>query len=164
MFKRKDEEANADLPTTPADPTSVLHDDLGLYHLWYLEIRMQEELVRGARIGSVFSLAAWQLHQLPGESMSREQYELAAQLITKSVRAYDISARLDATRFAALLLDASNEAASTVAFRLKSDLQVRLSALGRWRAGVASFPNDGVDGNALIQTAFRRLEGDARAA
>jgi hypothetical protein len=163
MFEQEVDNANAQAAAM-SDPTFALLDANGLHHLWYLELRMQEELVRGARTGSVFSLGAWEVHQLPGESMSRQQYEQAAAVIKKSVRAYDIPARLDGTRFAALLLDANYEAATAVAFRLKSELQLRLATAGRWQAGVASFPTDSADGNAIIQMTFQRLEGDARAA
>ena len=85
-----------------------------------------------------------------------------AQLIAKSLRAYDIIARIDEHRFVAILFDAGYDAASTVAFRLKGDLQVRVPSVGKWQAGVATFGRDGVHGDALIQAALRRLDEDAR--
>jgi GGDEF domain-containing protein len=88
----------------------------------------------------------------------------AAAFIEKRLRTYDVLARIDEERFAALLLDAEYQTASTVAFRIKADLQTRLPSAGRWQAGVATFGRDGVDGDALIQAMFRRLEEDARAA
>ena len=147
-----------------ASAERILRDEVGLYHLWYLELRMREELARGGRTGQVFSLATWQLRLLPGEVPSDELFRQAAEHIGNSLRAYDVYARIDEHRFVAILFDAPFESASTVAFRIKGDLQVRVQSAGRWQAGVAAFPVDGVDGNSLIQAAFRRLDEDSRAA
>ncbi|MDZ4277794.1 MAG: diguanylate cyclase [Dehalococcoidia bacterium] len=143
---------------------AALRDPFGLYHLWYLELRLQEELARASRVNGVLSLATWQLKLLPGESADDELIGRVGQLISQSLRPYDVPARLDADRFAGILLDADYEDATTVAFRIKGDLQLRVRRAGRWQAGVATFPQDGVDANALIQTAFRRLDSDSTAA
>jgi GGDEF domain-containing protein len=88
----------------------------------------------------------------------------AADFIVSSLRAYDIVARADVDRIAAILFDAGYEVATTVAFRIKGDLQRRQPSAGRWLAAVAAFGRDGVDGDTLIQTIFRRLDADAGAA
>ena len=171
LFKRKPkEEASHEGRSPPGrgnlsavdEAYAALRDGLGLYHLWYLDMRLREELARAARADGVFSLAAWRPRLLPGEAFPDEVAAQAAQFITQSLRSYDIIARIDEHRFAAVLLDAGYEAASTVAFRLKGDLQVRVPSIGKWQAGVASFGRDGVDGDALIQAALRRLDEDAR--
>ena len=167
MFKRKPkQETPADQPnangTSPVD--AALRDELGLYHLWYLELRLTEELARAARTESVFSLAAWQLRVLPGETPHSDLLEQAAKLITGSLRNYDIPSRIDAVRFVAILFDADLADASTVAFRIKGDLQLRAASAGKWQAGVATFQRDGLDADALISATLRRLEEDARAA
>lgn len=169
FFKRRDKKEALDEERPPPggggdDPSAVLRDDFGLFHLWYLEMRLREELARAARVNSVFALACWQLKLLPGESPSQALLLQAAEHIAGSLRSYDIVARLDDERFVAILLDAPLEAASTVAFRIKGDLQVRVGSVGRWQAGLAAFPRDAVDGDGLIQAAFRRLNEDARAA
>lgn len=168
FFKRQkdapEEERSPPKGSGVADPTQALRDESGLHHLWYLELRLKEELARAARINSVFSLACWHLKLLPGEAPSPTLLQQAADLIAGSLRSYDILARLDEQRFAAILFDAQYEAAATVAFRIKGDLQVRVPSAGRWQAGVAAFPRDAVDGDGLIQAAFRRLGEDARAA
>ena len=143
---------------------AVLRDSLGLYHLWYLERRLQEELVRAPRNKSCFSLATWRLRTLPGETPSPELFAKAASLISNRLRSYDVYARIDENRLVAILYDADFQAASTVAFRLKADMQVGIASSGRWQAGVATFPADGVDGDSLINAASRRLDEDARAA
>ncbi len=171
VFGRKQKpEQPAEAATSAAIETeapaadAVLRDPLGLYHLWYLERRLQEELARAPRINSCFSLATWRLRLLPGETPSPELLAKAASLIASSLRSYDVYARIDETRIVAILYDADFQAASTVAFRLKGDLQVGIASSGRWQAGVATFPADGVDGDSLIHAAFRRLDEDARAA
>jgi GGDEF domain-containing protein len=153
-------EARASARSGPA----VLHDELGLYHLWYLELRLKQELARAARSESAFTLAAWKLRALPGAPPSDEYMRQAADFIVSSLRAYDIVARVDVDRIAAILFDAGYEVATTVAFRIKGDLQRRQPSAGRWLAAVAAFGRDGVDGDTLIQTIFRRLDADAGAA
>jgi hypothetical protein len=145
-----------------APPDAALRDELGLHQLWYLELRLGDELARSSRAGHVFSLAAWQLRLLPGESPDPEVLAKAAALMRASLRSYDVVARIDDERFVAILLDASFHSASTVAYRIKGDLQMRVPSAGRWQAGIATFQQDGVDGNALIQAALRRLSEDAR--
>ena len=162
MFKRREQEP--DPGPSPPQTDAVLRDDLGVHQLWYLEMRLKEELARGSRTNGVFSLACWQLKLLPGERPSDDLLRQAAELIQEGLRTYDILARIDECRFVALLLDAQYEAASTVAFRIKGDLQVRVLSAGRWQAGVAAFPRDAVDADGLIQASFRRLGDDARAA
>lgn len=166
FFKRAPKEAPSPPgPAPPAPPReAVLRDDLGLHHLWYLELRLQQELARASRTGSVFSLAAWHLRLLPGETLAPELCRRAAELIKSSLRSYDIVARIDDERFVALLFDAEFQAAATVAFRIKGDLQIRVATTGKWQAGVATFQRDGVNADALIQATLRRLEEDARAA
>ena len=167
MFKRKPKiETPADQPSANgASPVDhALRDELGLYHLWYLELRLAEELDRAARTESVFSLVAWQLRVLPGEIPHFDLLEQAAKLITGSLRNYDIPSRIDTVRFVAILYDADLADASTVAFRVKGDLQIRAPSAGKWQAGVATFQRDGLDGDALISATLRRLEEDARAA
>jgi GGDEF domain-containing protein len=169
LFKRKPREGDAEggpnaSGPPPGGPEAALRDELGLHHLWYLELRLREELARASRANGMFSLAAWKLRLLPGEAPSDDYLRQAAAFITSQLRTYDLVARIDAERFVAILLDAGHEDANNVAFRIKGDLQIKLPSAGRWQAGVATFSRDGVDGDSLIQATFRRLEGDARAA
>jgi hypothetical protein len=166
LFKRKprDEPEPVDrAPLSAVDEAyAALHTELGLHHLWYLELRLKEELARAARTDGVFSIAAWRPRLLPGEPMPPQLIVQAGQIISKSLRSSDVAARLDENRLVGLLLDARFEDSTTVAFRIKADLQVRISGAGKWQAGVATFGRDGVDGDGLIQAVLRRLEEDAR--
>jgi len=145
-------------------PQAVLCDELGLYQRWYVELRTREELARGARVGTFFSIASWRLRLPPGEELSSELAKRAADAINAGLRTYDLPARIEQDLFGAILFDADYDAAATVAFRIKGDLQARAAAATRWQAGIATFPNDGVDADTLISTALRRLAEDALAA
>ena len=168
LFKRKARDEGAIHERGPPaassahDAALVLRASSGLHHLWYLELRLREELVRASRADRPFSIGAWRPRLLPGESFPEQQLQQVAEVIAKSLRSYDVIARVDEHRFVALLFDASYENAATVAFRIKSELQVRVPGAGRWQAGVASFGRDGTDGDSLIQTTLRRMEEDAR--
>ena len=141
-----------------------LRDKLGMYHLWYLERRLKDELARAARKEGIFSLICWRLRGLPGETIPDELVAKAAEIISGGLRTYDVFARVDEERFVALLFDAEQQPATTAAFRIKGDMQVQMQTTGRWQAGIATFPQDGVAGDSLIQAAFRRLAEDSRAA
>lgn len=171
-FKRKPRDEGSGEKPSPegsgakarADPAMVLRDELGFHHLWFLDLRLGEEQARATRSEGVFSLCGWRLRLLPGEKLEREVLMRAAEVIAASLRTYDIVARIDEERLAALLVDADYHNAATVAYRIKADIQTKLPSSGRWQAGVATFGKDGVDADGLINTMFRRLEEDAQAA
>ncbi len=100
---------------------------------------------------------------LPGETADPELLARCAAQIAKSLRSYDIQARIDNERFGAILFDADYHNAATVVFRIKGALQLRVLAAGKWQAGVATFRRDGVDAGSLIRAGLRRLEEDTRA-
>ena len=164
MFRRKQEEPYAPEGAEQHENGHVasLRDELGLYHLWYFELRLSQELARASRSNGVFSIATWYLRLLPNEVPGPELLRKAASIITESLRSYDVVARIDEYRFGALLYDAKYEEAATVAHRLKGDIQIKVPSAGKWRAGIATFGRDGVDGDALLQTSLRRLDEDAR--
>ncbi len=163
MFKRKQEKPSASegVEQPQNGDAASLRDELGLYHLWYFELRLSQELARASRSNGVFSIATWHLRLLPNEVPGPELLSKAASIIAESLRSYDIVARIDEYRFGALLYDAKYEEAATVAHRLKGDIQIKVPSAGKWRAGIATFGRDGVDGDTLIQTSLRRLNEDA---
>lgn len=149
---------------TASDPAAVLRDELGLHHLWYLELRLQHELARANRSESVFSLVAIELRLLPGEVAGPNLLSRCAAAMAKRFRVYDVVACIDGQRFVAVLLGAPFDQASTVAQRVKSQLQLVGQSAGRWQAGVATYGTDGRDADSLIQAALQRLEEDSIAA
>lgn len=166
VFKRSKREEPQSIPEAQSSgsPDAVLRDELGLHHLWYFEQRLAHEVARAARTDSIFSVAVWRLRLLPGESLAPELLRKCASLISESLRRYDLATRIDEERLGALLLDAEYSDAATVAFRIKGDLQMHAPSVGKWQAGVATFQRDGVDADALIRAALRRLDEDAKAA
>jgi GGDEF domain-containing protein len=95
---------------------------------------------------------------LPGSEPDPQIVAKAARLIASKLRTYDLVACISDARVAALLLDADNHHASTVAYRIKADIQVEIPGAGKWKAGVATFGRDGADGDSLIQVALRRMD------
>ncbi len=171
LFKRRarDDPQGAPEEASPSSATStpagaVLRDELGLHQLWYLDMRLKEELVRASRADHTFSLATWEPRLLPGDVPDPRIIAAAAALIAGKVRTYDLVCRISEYRFAGLLLDADYHNAATVTFRIKSDIQIGIPGAGKWKAGVATFGRDGNDGDSLIQVALRRMEEGSSAA
>jgi hypothetical protein len=168
LFKRRSQEAEPPaaegVPKQPAEGAALLRDELGLSHLWYLELRLKEELVRAARGATIFSIATWEPKLLPGDEPSAEIMNRAAGLIVGKLRSSDPVGRVDGRRYVGLLLDADYHHATTVAYRIKADIQVLVQGAGKWRAGVATYGRDGVDVEGLIQVALGRMDEAARAA
>ena len=80
-----------------------LRDKLGMYHLWYLERRLKDELARAARKGGIFSLVCWRLRGRPGETIPDELVAQAAEVISGGLRTNDVVAQFDEARFVALV-------------------------------------------------------------
>ncbi len=167
LFKRRSRDGPQDaLPEPPpkASGGDAVRDELGLHQLWYLDLRLKEELVRSSRSDHVFTIATWEPRLLPGDEPDPEIVAKAAKLIASKLRSYDLVARLSDGRIAGVLLDADYHNASTVAYRIKADIQVEIPGAGKWKAGTATFGRDGVDGDSLIQVALRRMDEGASAA
>ena len=175
FFKQKaDEPAGPAASESPPDQAvpdspdqgvsdSALRDESGLHALWYLDLRLREELSRAGRANHIFSLAAWQVKLLPGELPGPDFQLACARLINDTLRGYDVAAQVGPGSYVAILFDAKHDDARTVTFRLKGELGLKVPSVGRWQAGLATYPEDALDGNELIQVAFRRLEADALA-
>jgi len=167
FFKRKAEEpaepAASESSPDQATLEAAVCDENGLHALWYMEMRLREELVRAGRANLIFSLAAWQVKLLPGETPGPDFQRACARLIKDALRTYDVAAQTGPGSYVAILLDAKYDDARTVTFRLKGELGLKVPSVGRWQAGLSTYPEDALDGNELIQIAFRRLEADALA-
>ena len=168
LFKRRPRDAEPPavkgVPKHAAEGAAILRDELGLSHLWYLELRLKEELARAARGGVIFSIATWEPRLLPGDEPNAAIMSRAAALIVGKLRSSDLVGRIDDQRYVGVLLDADYHHASTVAYRIKADIQVLIPGAGRWRAGIATYGRDGVDVDGLIRVALRRMDEDAQAA
>jgi hypothetical protein len=167
LFKRRPRDGSEAAPDTTPPKSGKgeldLRDELGMHQLWYLDMRLKEELARASRSGAVFSLATWEPRMLPGDVMDPQVLTACAKLIVGKLRTYDLTAQIGDNRFAAVLLDADNHEASTVVFRIKADMQVQVPGGGKWKAGVATYGRDGADADSLIQVALRRMDEAAAA-
>jgi hypothetical protein len=166
LFKRKpregEEAAASDAPKEErVAGSAILRDELGLFQPWYLDMRYREELARAARGAVIFSIAAWSPRLLGDDDPDPAIMARVAKLIADKLRDYDIACRIDERRILALLLDADYHHASTVAYRIKADIQIQIPGAGKWRAGAATYGRDGVDADSLMQVALRRLEEDS---
>ncbi len=167
LFKRRSRDGPQDTPPEPPPKASgddAVRDELGLHQLWYLDLRLKEELARSSRSDHVFTVATWEPRLLPGDELNPAIIAKAAKLIAGKLRSYDLVTRISEARIEGILLDADYHHASTVAYRIKADIQVEISGAGKWKAGTATFGRDGVDGDSLIQVALRRMDEGASAA
>jgi hypothetical protein len=166
LFKRRsrDDAESAPDPPATAGGVTLLRDKHGLHQLWYMEVRLTEELTRAARSERVFSLATWEPRLLPGDTLRPDIMAQVASLIASKLRTYDVAALISESRIAAMLLDADHQHASTVTYRIRADIQIEIPGAGKWRAGVATFGRDGVDGDSLIQAALRRMDDSSSGA
>jgi hypothetical protein len=169
LFKRRpreDQQAASD-ETAPEEVPSVdatiLRDQHGLHQAWYLDMRLQEELMRAARTGHPFSIAAWEPQLLRNDVPDPQVIDRAAAFIANKLRSYDLVGRMAEHRFVAVLLDADYHLAKTVAYRINADIPANIPRAGKWKAAIATFGRDGVDGDSLIQAALRRLDDHSRA-
>lgn len=107
----------------------------GLYAFWYLQLRVDEELIRAARNGtSLYCLSVW--------TENPEQLDLLVTSARECIRPYDLAAYLDNGHVALILLDATSVVAHVVMHR------VVVAAGEGLDAGVSCSP---VDGNTLAE-------------
>lgn len=165
LFGRSREPGEA-AHTRDGDAESILLDKTsGLYALWYFRHRLGEEVARCSRYGRPLALVVCELNLLPGESVADETIQRVGEVIRSGIRQTDLATCLDRSNFAALLVEARPTVAATIAHRLKSELTLRVrSHRGPWKSGTAAFPDDGVDAEAILQVAQRRLREDVSAA
>ncbi len=165
FFRGRSKEAEgpgkADGEAVESTEAALLDEATGLYKSWYFERRLNEEVQRCARYGRVFTLLYWEPRLLPGEVLEPQVMARAAAVVKEGLRQTDLAAQTERTRFAAILVEADQNTGRTVAFRMKTQLASRVrGAPGTWRAGMAVFPDDGVDAVSLLRVAARRLVED----
>jgi GGDEF domain-containing protein len=160
--KRRDEAA----PAGQENPEAILLDgDSGLHHLWYVRHRLAEEVARCARHKRPFAVVLLETQLLPGENVPEEAILTAGKVLRSALRQIDLAARMERTSFIVMLAEATDAVAKPVAQRLRSQLTLQVPSIrARWKAGTATFPDDGVDPDALLQVAARRLREDFGAA
>jgi GGDEF domain-containing protein len=162
FFRTRSKNVDKAASAQDEDPETALVDRIsGLYRDWYFERRLREEVVRCARYDHTFAVVVWEMRLLPDEALPDDLLARAREVIQRRLRDTDLAARAEGAQFMALLVETPPDLARMVAFRLKSDLEVQVhSGKGRWKAGYATFPQDGVEASVLSQVAMRRLKED----
>jgi len=138
----------------------------GLYNHRYFHERLEEEISRGLRFGSIFSLVFLDLDffkryndshgHLAGDEILRQ----VGQSLKKSLRKTDMAYRYGGDEFSVILPATSGPNAYRVAERIRKSVEEGISSRDRLMTcsvGVATWPTDGVMRDALIQSADSTL-------
>ncbi len=132
---------------------SVMFDEnTGLYHAWYLEMRLEEEATRCDRYGLEMALIVLRAGQVDLPQLSSGEWGSLAASVARSaartVRTVDMTAALGPMEFAVCLVHAGHETALAVTRRLLEEL----SGL-ECSVGVVVYPSDCDDVSELVQLA-----------
>ena len=130
----------------------------GLFHHWYLELRLDGEIRRCQRYDLPLAVIAVKVEYPDGELSPAAQEQLNADLalhVARTVRDVDIPAGLGELEYAVFLPQSDRAGAEATAARLRD-------ALGEYSTatGIALYPEDGCEGRLLLEHA-RRLAQSA---
>jgi len=140
----------------------------GLYNRRLFEEQFEKELNRALRYNQHLALIILDLHQFKevndryGHPQGDLLLQTAASTLRKSLRTSDYAFRIGGDEFALLLVHSDSEQASTLARRIRANfgsaVQVIQASVGLGMDyGIAVFPGDGDQKDALIRIADRRL-------
>jgi len=142
-------------------------DDLtGLYNHRYFHERLEEEISRGLRFGSTFTLVLLDLDLFKGYNDAHghlagdEVLRQVGQAIKGSLRNTDLAFRYGGDEFALILASTSPDNAHKVSERVRSNIEEGMSSKElpiTCSLGVSSWPADGLMKDALIQSADSTL-------
>jgi len=148
----------------------VLTDDATqIYNSRFLESALKREIHRSDRHGQELSLIRVEIDGLEqfkethGKARAARLFKQLAAILAKQVRSSDVLGKDEANEFLALLPQTGRDDATEVAERMRT--AVAATAFAPVQAGavtatfsVASFPQDGIDVDALLAVAERALE------
>jgi diguanylate cyclase (GGDEF)-like protein len=140
----------------------------GLYNRRLFEEHFEKELNRAVRYNQHLALIIMDLHQFKevndryGHPQGDLLLQTAAGTLRKSLRTSDYAFRIGGDEFALLMVHSDSEQANTLARRIRasfgSAVQVMHASVGLGMDyGIAVFPGDGDQKDALIRIADRRL-------
>ena len=127
---------------------SIRHEENGLYSDWYFRLRLQEEIDRAARYGLRFTLLLGRPTLIHNELDAHATSGLFYDGLRHRLRKSDLPAILKDGTLAILL----PHTASGAPIQQRLTKQLAATSLA---TGVASFPEDGDDGDKLIDAAAR---------
>jgi diguanylate cyclase (GGDEF)-like protein len=140
----------------------------GLYNRRLFEEHFEKELNRAVRYNQHLALIILDLHQFKevndryGHPQGDLLLQTAASTLRKSLRTSDYAFRIGGDEFALLLVHSDSEQANTLARRIRANfgsaVQVMQASVGLGMDyGIAVFPGDGDQKDALIRIADQRL-------
>jgi diguanylate cyclase (GGDEF)-like protein len=140
----------------------------GLYNRRLFEEHFEKELNRALRYNQHLALIILDLHQFKevndryGHPQGDLLLQTAASTLRKSLRTSDYAFRIGGDEFALLLVHSDSEQANTLARRIRANfgsaVQVMQASVGLGMDyGIAVFPGDGDQKDALIRIADQRL-------
>lgn len=134
------------------DPSS------GLLSPWYFELRLDEECHRAQRYNMSMTILAFEQVEQPvplprhGDSMRLE--DEAAATLKANLRSVDLVASHGFSGYRVALLQCNYEESKAIVARIMGELRS-----SQWNVGVASLPEDALNGKALLQVAVERAGG-----
>ena len=141
---------------------AIYDQQTGLFHRWYFEFRLSGEVKRCQRYGSEMAVLAIRVEpsdgNIPSATWEVVSSDLAL-LVARTMRTVDIPATLGALEYALCLPECDRAGAEEAAQRV-------LDALGDYDAavGLALYPEDGSDGETLLEQARQRADRRSSAA
>ena len=138
----------------------------GLYNHRYFHERLEEEISRGLRFGSIFSLVFLDLdffkryNDTHGHLAGDEILRQVGHSLKNSLRNTDMAFRYGGDEFSVILPATSGPNAYKVAERIRKSVEEGISSkdlLMTCSVGVATWPTDGMMRDALIQSADSTL-------
>ena len=137
--------------------SAALYDPLtAIFHRWYFELRLEEEVRRCQRYGHSLSVIAMRVERPEDAKRTLETDPLEleiAKLAARTLRAVDIPASLGELEFAFCLPNTDAEGARITARRLREAIGKRGLSLG-----IACYPDSSIDGKKILEDALRDME------
>jgi len=147
-----------------------LRDPLtGVFNIHYFKTRLDEEVRRSERYFRDVSLVLFELGSKKDNDSEKQAELLRAfvRVMRRNARASDIPARVDSSKFGIIATETKTDGAEIAAGRLRAKVLDYFSALGgeyaqaRVGVGIASYPDNGYDSDALLKEAGESIKREA---
>ena len=138
----------------------------GLYNHRHFHERLEQEVARGSRFGSTFSMIMLDIdlfkvyNDIYGHLAGDQVLRKVAQYIEASIRSIDLAFRYGGEEFTVILPEATTLDAYKVAERIRKTIEAKTSSRAMpitISLGVANWPNDGVMREEIIAAADTAL-------